>query len=692
MANMGAIAVDIMANIDNFRRNMTEVQRTMQRVGNKMQYLGKKMTLTVTAPILAVGAASIKLAADFDEAMNKVDVVFKDSAMDIQNWSKTTLKSFGLAQGTALDTAALFGDMATGMGLSTKEASNMSKTLVGLSGDLASFKNLRIDIAETALKSIFTGETESLKNLGIVMTQANLEAWALSKGVKANIKDMTEAQKVQLRYAFVLDKTKNAQGDFLNTQDSASNQMRIFTESLKQLGQSMAKTILPVVTSIIMKLNKLIEAFSNLSERTKKTIVVIALLVAAIGPLLVITGTVIKSFITLKVVTLAVSTTFLKFIATIKTAFVAAGTFTGGMKVVIATLGSTILSIVATTVAIGALVSAIFFAATAWQESVNLMRSVMEYLGAFTELTVLTVSSAIGLLVNAAATGIVKLVNWATDKLANLVAAASSIPKLGKTFEGLANKIRGMKFDVDENGVFPNIKKNTDKILAEAIKKMEDAKKKVSSSWEELKKESFGSPEEIINKIKQSLEFDSSKIIDEIMKDLGNLGTTGVSAFDKLSDATSRYIDMLKSQIDTFKQAFGIFDKPQIERISGERLFVRMQAQTKLFEKWQNALDVIRNKLGASSKLFQQVAMQGPSAVGQVVGLAGLSAERLSTLESGLATRTGISTDVATGLVGQQISSEAKAPTVNLNGGVYVGDMAELANLIARELKLSGVT
>ena len=133
-------------------------------------------------PLAAAGVASVNFSSDMQEAVNKVEVAFGNAADSVKSWSSTTLNSIGLAQGTALDMAALFGDMATSMGYSQDAAAQMSMALVNLAADLASFKNIGIDQASTALKSIFTGETESLKELGVVMTQANLEAYALAEG------------------------------------------------------------------------------------------------------------------------------------------------------------------------------------------------------------------------------------------------------------------------------------------------------------------------------------------------------------------------------------------------------------------------------------------------------------------------------------------------------------------------------
>ena len=104
-----------------------------------------------------MGTLAVKNASDLQETMNKVDVAFGDSADEVAAWGNTTIKQFGIAKGTALDMAALYGDMATGMGMNTTEASKLSTNLTGLAGDLASFKNVSLDVAKTALAGVFTG-------------------------------------------------------------------------------------------------------------------------------------------------------------------------------------------------------------------------------------------------------------------------------------------------------------------------------------------------------------------------------------------------------------------------------------------------------------------------------------------------------------------------------------------------------
>jgi len=276
-------------------QTLDSVGTRMKTVGAGMSSLGQKMAMGLTAPIVGAGVAAAKLASDLSENMNKVDVAFGKNSGEVKSWSKTTLQSFGISQGSALEMASLFGDMGTAMGQSTAEASKMSTGLVGLAGDLASFKNIGIDQAQDALKGIFTGEGESLKSLGIIMQDSTLKAFALATGQKKSYEEMNQAEKVALRYAFVMDATKNSQGDFARTSEGTANQTRIFGETMKELGANIGQYILPVVTPLITKLSEMAKGFGELGEGTKKTILVVAGVVAVVGPVLIVAGSLITA-------------------------------------------------------------------------------------------------------------------------------------------------------------------------------------------------------------------------------------------------------------------------------------------------------------------------------------------------------------------------------------------------------------
>ncbi|MFA5937669.1 MAG: phage tail tape measure protein, partial [Candidatus Paceibacterota bacterium] len=265
-------------------------QNKLQKVGEGMTNAGKKMTMGLTLPIVGLGIAGVKMASDLNETVNKVNVAFGESANKVQEWGNTTLKSLGLAKGSALDAAALFGDMATSMGLPQQAAADMSMKMVGLGADLASFKNISFEEAQTALAGVFTGETESLKRLGVVMTQTQLDAFALAQGLGKTTSEMSQAELVNLRYAFVMDKTKNAQGDFARTSDGTANQLRIMQETFKETSATIGQNLLPIVTKIAGKVAEWTKKFAELSPQTQKVILIIAAVVAVMGPLLIVIG------------------------------------------------------------------------------------------------------------------------------------------------------------------------------------------------------------------------------------------------------------------------------------------------------------------------------------------------------------------------------------------------------------------
>lgn len=288
---MVGIGVDLKELTDGFKKASSQ----MEAFGDKMSNIGQKMSLAITAPLLLAGRQMIKLASDSQEATNKVEVAFGKSADAVKEFASTSLTQFGIAKGSAMDMASTYGDMSTSMGLTQQQAAGLSTSLVGLAADLASFKNIGIDQANTALKGIFTGETESLKTLGIVMTDANLKAYALAKGFKGNTEELTQGEKVLLRYNYVLDNTKNSQGDFARTGGGAANQMRIFGESLKEIGDTFGTIVLPSFTKGITYVNNLMKEFAKLDSETKKNIIIGAIFVAAIGPTLVAISSIITA-------------------------------------------------------------------------------------------------------------------------------------------------------------------------------------------------------------------------------------------------------------------------------------------------------------------------------------------------------------------------------------------------------------
>lgn len=281
------------ANFSSLSTKFADMGQKMQNMGDKLTAIGTKMTTSITLPLAAAGAAMTKFASDTEESRNKVDVVFGSMADSVKQFADEALNAYGLAEGSALQMASTFGAMATSMGLSEQQAASMSTSLTGLAADMASFYNVSTDVAQTSLQGVFTGETEALKKFGVVMTQTNLEEFAKKFGKAYN--EMSQGEKVMTRYAYVMNATKDAQGDFARTSDGTANSFRVFQESLKELAAAFGEQLLPIITPIVQAITKFVQLMSNLPAPIQKIIVVLGLLVAAIGPLILIVGTLMSS-------------------------------------------------------------------------------------------------------------------------------------------------------------------------------------------------------------------------------------------------------------------------------------------------------------------------------------------------------------------------------------------------------------
>lgn len=205
-------------------------------------------------------SGSIELASSMEEVRNVIDVTFGDNAARVYTWSNGITQSFGIGEVAALKYAGTMGAVLSGMGLSSEQAYNMSTALVELAGDMASFYNMDADTAFTKIMSGITGEMEPLKQLGIVMSTANLEAHALTMGLQEKWSKMDAATQTLVRYSYLMESTTLAQGDFSRSSESYANQMRLLEENIANLQLSIGEALLPVLTDLVSWFNGLFGA------------------------------------------------------------------------------------------------------------------------------------------------------------------------------------------------------------------------------------------------------------------------------------------------------------------------------------------------------------------------------------------------------------------------------------------------
>lgn len=274
--NVGAVDFELLLNSNPFNKGLKDTTNTIKSSGieNSLKKIGKLAVAAFSVKaIVNFGKECIDLGSDLTEVQNVVDVTFGSLNTEVNRFAENAITQFGLGQTVTKKYVGTFGAMAKAFNFSNKEALAMSETLTGLTGDVASFYNLSSDEAYTKLKSVFTGETETLKDLGVVMTQNALDQYALANGYGKTTSKMSEQEKVALRYKFVLDKLNIANGDFARTSDSWANQTRVlglrFNELKATLGQGFINIFTPIVKGINMVLSKLqvlANAFKSFTE------------------------------------------------------------------------------------------------------------------------------------------------------------------------------------------------------------------------------------------------------------------------------------------------------------------------------------------------------------------------------------------------------------------------------------------
>ena len=265
--SVGQIGLDLVVNHSLFKAQMEGITRIAKKTGKILA------GAFAVKSIKDFGTKCLELGSDLAEVQNVVDVTFPHMTAQVDKFAQSAAQSFGLSETMAKQYTGTFGAMAKAFGFTEKEAYDMASTLTGLTGDVASFYNLNQDEAYTKLKSVFTGETESLKDLGVVMTQTALDAYAMANGYGKTTSAMTEAEKVSLRYAFVQDQLSAATGDFARTSGSWANQVRIMKLQMESfmatVGQGLINLFTPalkMINALIGKLATLANAFKSFTE------------------------------------------------------------------------------------------------------------------------------------------------------------------------------------------------------------------------------------------------------------------------------------------------------------------------------------------------------------------------------------------------------------------------------------------
>ena len=222
----------------------------------------------IASALLSFGTAAVEVASDLQEVQNVVDTVFGEGAQKIEAWSKAAGQQFGLTELQAKKFTSTLGAMMKSSGLAGNEIVQMSTDLAGLAADMASFYNLDFETAFEKIRSGISGETMPLKQLGINMSVANLEAFALAQGLEKTFSQMDQGEQTMLRYQYLMQATSDAQGDFSKTADGFANAQRRIQTSIETIKSSLGKVLLPVVEKVTGAVSDFLSKITAQPERT----------------------------------------------------------------------------------------------------------------------------------------------------------------------------------------------------------------------------------------------------------------------------------------------------------------------------------------------------------------------------------------------------------------------------------------
>lgn len=259
----GNIIIGTSVDVGGIGTGLTKIEKSFKRLGKFAAFgLGIKA-------LSGLGKAALDAASDLQEVQNVVDVSFRelddagnvvsDMTYKIEGFAQTCIEKFGMSEFAAKQTAGSFMAMGKSMGLSMEEASDMAVTLTGLTGDFSSFYNISQDYARVAMSAVYTGETETLKRYGIVLTEANLQQYAQSKGIETTVKKMDARDKAILRYMYIMDATKDMEGDFVRTQDSWANSTRVLAQLWNQFLIALGSGLISILSPMVQVLGQIVQ-------------------------------------------------------------------------------------------------------------------------------------------------------------------------------------------------------------------------------------------------------------------------------------------------------------------------------------------------------------------------------------------------------------------------------------------------
>lgn len=294
MANPAVLEILIRAR-DEASKALTGVSGNLTKFSNGLKAHRTEM-LAVSGAVAGLAVVSVNAASNMEEAVNKSAVTFGQHSDQVRQFAATSAVTFGISGRAANEYAGTLGVILNASGLAKEASAGMSVTLVKLAADLGSFNNIPIDVALEKLRAGLVGEVEPLRTVGVLLNQAAVEAKAAELGLLGANGELSEAAKVQARYALILEQTATQQGDFQRTSDSLANQVKKTKAQFEDTAAALGVQLIPYAVQAVNVLRGILNVFQNLSPQAQQVIVVIGLVAGGLAALGLVLPPIIAAF------------------------------------------------------------------------------------------------------------------------------------------------------------------------------------------------------------------------------------------------------------------------------------------------------------------------------------------------------------------------------------------------------------
>lgn len=266
----------------------------LRAVGDSLARAGSVLTKTFTLPVLAAGGASVKLAGDAEQSAKRLQIAFGPAAVELERRLQGMRQEMPATSGELRNMAAQLGELIIPLGLTNQAVAKMSTDLIRVTKNISLFAGVSTERAFNAVINGLVGQSRELKKLGVEIDDRTIRDRAYRDGIARVGAQLSTTQKVMAGYRVIMDRTRLIENTLAESQGTFNVRLLFFTARLKEAGITLGTTLLPHLTTMMVRLTAIADAFASMNKEQQRWVIGLALAAATIGPLLIMVGNLIK--------------------------------------------------------------------------------------------------------------------------------------------------------------------------------------------------------------------------------------------------------------------------------------------------------------------------------------------------------------------------------------------------------------